>query len=33
MICVCFYVCGETMKNKVGPKKSDDTLELIYPER
>jgi hypothetical protein len=25
-LCVCFFVCGETTKNKVGPKKGDGSL-------
>jgi hypothetical protein len=28
-LCVCFCVCGETTKNKVGPREGDGILELI----
>jgi hypothetical protein len=28
-LCVSFCVCGETTKNKVGPKKRDGALELL----
>jgi hypothetical protein len=28
-LCVSFCVCGETAKNKVGPKKPDGALELL----
>jgi hypothetical protein len=28
-LCVSVCVCGETKKNKAGPKKSDEILELI----
>ncbi len=28
-LCVSFCLCEETIKNKLGPKKGDDTLELI----
>jgi hypothetical protein len=27
MVCVCVFVCGETTKNKVGPKKGECVLE------
>jgi hypothetical protein len=32
-LCVCFCVCGEATKNKVGPKRSQCVLELIYHPR
>jgi hypothetical protein len=27
-LCVCFFVCGETTKNKVGPKKGE--CDLVF---
>jgi hypothetical protein len=28
-LCVSFCLCGETTKNKLGPKNNDEILELI----